>query len=240
MLKLNAVQWFYILKGLRDGHADLLQAMAWGPWTGRGETQIRAGIAETILIVRITSDQQGHETAVRVLERIKMIARRTGDQSPYIEHPLCQKIQQDMPLPKKWHFGLSPNQQGLLFFPALSPQPQLWEQLKRSRSVKQMRRATVEIYNWLLTAVPGVQNMPEFRIALCGRAEDLFRARKLWNYPSAGRLRPTSDNKRIEFFAKALAGLMLKVSPATATRKLANWKFPRLWMVVTPQLPKSA
>lgn len=236
MLKLNAVQWFYILKGLRDGHPDLLQAMVWGPWQAAGEAQIRAGVAEMILLVRIIPDQQGrHETAARVLERIKMFARKTGNEPPQFEYPLSQKIQQDTLLPDEWQFGLSSNQRGVLFFPPLPPQPYLWEQLKRSRSVKQMRRTTGEIYEWLLTAVPGVQNMPDFRTALCDRAGELFRARDLWNYPRAGKKRPTSDDKRIEFFAKALAGLMLGVSPATATKKLANWDFPKLWVVKMPQ-----
>ncbi len=55
--------------------------------------------------------------------------------------------------------------------------------------------------------------MPQFRRVLCDYPAELFKARKLWNYPRTDR--PTSDDKRIEFFAEALAGLMMEVSPAT-------------------------
>ena len=70
--------------------------------------------------------------------------------------------------------------------------------------------------------------MPQFRRALCDHPAELFKARKLWNYPYASR--PTSDDKRIEFFAETLAGLMMEISPATATKKLTRWQPPRLWI----------
>ena len=59
------------------------------------------------------------------------------------------------------------------------------------------------------------------------RAADLVKARKLAHYPRAKNIdRPTSDNKRIEFFAKVLAGLALGLAPATATKRLARWSPP--------------
>jgi hypothetical protein len=229
-LKVDAVQWTYLLLGLRDGHPDLLQMMRWGPWHGGGQKQVRGGTAKRIELVRIIPVRPGHETAARVFECVNTFATKTAaDEQPRFEYPICQTIERDMPLPEKWLFGLESTARASLFFPPISAQPHLWHQLKRARSTKEVQRATTDIYHWLLAAVPGVRDISEFRIVLCDRAAELFRARDLWNYPR--KERPTSDDKRIEFFAKAFAGLMLGKSPATATRKLARWKPPKLWVI---------
>lgn len=61
----------------------------------------------------------------------------------------------------------------------------------------------------------------EFRLLASGA---LFEAKKLWLYPRTHR--PKSDDKRIEFFAKA-AGLLHGMAPATALRKLSGAHFPK-------------
>ena len=229
-LKVNATQWFYLLLGLRDGHPDILQKHVWGPWTGSDEKQICAGRAERIPLARIIPDGTGRETALLVFHRLTTFANKTvaGDEAQF-EYPLFQTIEQDTVLPRKWLFGLRSTEHPSLFFPAVSPQPRLWQQLKKPRSVKEVREAGNNIYDWLTAAVPGVRRMPLFRQALCDHPTELFNARKLWNYPGTGR--PTSDDKRIEFFAESLAGLMLGVAPATATKKLSRWSPPRLWLI---------
>jgi len=238
-LKASAVQWFYLLLGLRDGHPDLLQKHVWGPWTGRAEKQFCAGRAERILLARIVPDNTGGEIARLVFQRLTTFANKTGaDETPQIEYPLHQTLEQDAGLPQEWLFGLKSNERYSLFFPAVSPQPHLWKELKTPRSVKGVRRTGNDIYGWLAAVVPGVRNMPEFRRTLCDHPAELFRARKLWNYPSTDR--PTSDDKRLEFFAETLAGLMLGVAPATATRKLSRWSPPKLWLIKfdADQLPR--
>jgi hypothetical protein len=230
MLKVNAVQWSYLLFGLRDGHNDLLQMMKWGPWHGGEQKQVRGGTAKRIELVRIIPVESGCETAARLFQAVNMFATKTpADENPRFEYPICQTMEKDIPLPKKWLFGLSSTERGILFFPPFSPQPHLWQQLKRARSIKRMQRTGTEIYDWLVTAVPGVRGLPEFKTALCDRAVELFDARDLWNYPR--KQRRTSDDKRIEFFAKAFAGLMLGLAPATTTKKLARWRPPKLWIV---------
>ena len=150
------------------------------------------------------------------------------DAPPTIEYPLHQTIERDLALPREWVFGFNSNERAYLFFPSFAPQPHLWEQLKRARSVKELRAATGEIYDWLTAAAPGVTRMPEFRAALHDGAGELLKARDLWNYPR--KQRPSSDDKRVEFFAEALAGLMLGLAPATATKKLSRWNPPKLWL----------
>ena len=90
--------------------------------------------------------------------------------------------------------------------------------------MKDTKRAVNTIYRWMCDAadVFNTYRIPE------GQEGGLYRATRLWNYPK-DKGRPTSDNKRIEFFAKALAGLMLGISPATATKRLSHWKLPQLW-----------
>jgi hypothetical protein len=229
-LKVNATQWFYLLLGLRDGHPDLLQKHVWGPWTGETTRQICAGRAERIPLARIVPDSAGGETARLVFQRLTTYANKTvGDEQPQIEYPLYQTLGQDTALPQKWLFGLKSTESFSLFFPAVSPQPQLWQRLKRPRSVKEVRQTGNDIYDWVEAVVPGVSRMPQFRSTLCDHPEELLRARKLWNYPRTDR--PTSDDKRLEFFAETLAGLMLGVAPATATKKLSRWSPPRLWLI---------
>lgn len=228
MLKVNAVQWTYILFGLRDGHPDLLEMMRWGPWRGKTK-QVRGGTATKVLLVRIIPRKGGRETAGRVFQAVNVLATRTADgMNPQFENPICQTIKMDLALPLKWRFGLSRYVLATLFFPGLPAQPQLWRQLKRPESLKQLQQTGEDIYAWLSASVPGIHSTPQFRDALCGHPSELFQARRLWNFPRTDR--PSSDEKRIAFFAESLAGLMLGIAPATATKKLARWTPPKLWL----------
>jgi hypothetical protein len=228
MLKAHAVQWTYILFGLRDGHPDLLEMMRWGPWHGKTK-QVRGGTAKKVLLVRIIPSEGGRETALRVFQAVNVLATRTiDDMNPQFENPICQTIEMDLNLPPKWRFGLSEYERAILFFPGLPAQPQLWRQLKRPESIKQLQHTGEGIHAWLSASVPGIQGTPQYREALCGHPAELFQARRLWNFPRTDR--PSSDDKRIAFFAESLAGLMLGIAPATATKKLARWTPPRLWL----------
>jgi hypothetical protein len=55
-------------------------------------------------------------------------------------------------------------------------------------------------------------------------AHDLLSAKWMPNYPRTERTR--SDDKRILFYAKILAGLSLGIAPATAVKRLAHWGYP--------------
>jgi hypothetical protein len=228
MLKVNAVQWTYILFGLRDGHPDVVEMIKWGPWHGKHK-QVRGGTAKKILLVRIIPREGGREIAARVFQAVNVLATQTvADTTPQFENPICQTIEKDLELPRKWKFGLSGYQHGTLFFPGLPARPQLWRRLKKPESIKRLQRAGEDIYKWLSAAVPGIHSTPQYREALCEHPAKLFQVRELWNYPRTDR--PSSDEKRIAFFAESLAGLMVGIAPATATKKLARWTPPKLWL----------
>ncbi len=229
VLKMNAVQWLYLLFGLRDGHRDVMQQLVWGDWTGKQPNQLCAAKSVRIQLVRIIPDGTGREIVAQVFEEITMFASRTGPDDPgEFKHPIYRQFEKDTELPLKLCFGLQSTERPSLFFPAVSSVPQLWEQLKVPRSIRQLQQTLNDIYDWLVPVVHDVGAIPEFQRALCDDPAEIFRIRKLWSYPRSNR--PTSDNKRIEFFAEALAGLMLEIAPATATKKLSRWNPPKLWI----------
>jgi len=97
------------------------------------------------------------------------------------------------------------------------PRPHLWQQLKEASSAAEMKRVTVRIARWASRYAH-----PRWRRDLREHAVGLFEAKQnLWTYPRSDRA--SSDNKRVEFFGKALAALILGISPATGTRKLLRW-----------------
>jgi hypothetical protein len=98
--------------------------------------------------------------------------------------------------------------------PPVLPRRELWERLKNARSVVDVRQVARGLR----------RNHPFFSNILNTHAEDLLRAKQLPNYPGSNR--PRSDEKRIWFFAKVLAGLEGGIAPVTATKRLAH--FPRL------------
>ena len=222
-LKLRTAQWAYLLFGLRDGHPDLLQCLQWQSWHQEGETQVRFGVAGRIVAARIISARGENGELVNLVHE-QWIAEVTrsgieGQPESFTPHP-ARHITKDVALPKSSQFGCS----GTLIFPPISSRPELWEQLKHARSMKDVSQIMNVIYRWMCDAGDVFKNyrIPE------GQEAELYRATRLWNYPK-DKERPTSDDKRIEFFAKALAGLILGISPATATKRLSRWKLPQLW-----------
>jgi hypothetical protein len=94
----------------------------------------------------------------------------------------------------------------------------LWEHLKNARSAEEMQRVAAAVARWMR----GHHVHARWRRELQNHATDLFHAKEtLWNYPRSDR--PTSEHRRAEFFGKALAGLILGKSPATASRILSRW-----------------
>jgi hypothetical protein len=229
-LKLYTAQWAYLLLGLRDGHRDLTESeIDWNPWTKDEEGPVRFGDVERIIAVRIVSAGEGKPEKVKqVYERWLAEARKDNGKVLVQLNFLPGNQMPDTPdtpapsLPPESQFGAS----GVLVFPSVSPRPDLWHRLKHPRSVNEVKETVDDIYRWMCDAGGILQGyrIPEDRIA------ELYRATRLWNYPGAKEKdRRSSENKRIEFFAKSLAGLMLQRSPAWATKKLCRWKIPQLW-----------
>ena len=94
--------------------------------------------------------------------------------------------------------------------------PEVWKQLKRARSNSDIVQflAEVEKRKTKEECIPG--NL--WHTLLHGareHASELLKARHLPHYPREEGERPSSDNKRVDFWAKVLAGAALGLAPAT-------------------------
>jgi hypothetical protein len=67
----------------------------------------------------------------------------------------------------------------------------------------------------------------EFADALDLYAEELLGGKRLPSYAKTDR--PSSDDKRVVFLSKVLAGARLDLAPITAVKRLSNWHLSRDW-----------
>ena len=111
--------------------------------------------------------------------------------------------------------GLMKRNKNWSFRPPAYRRPEIWKRLIKARTVAAVQEVARRIrrqQSWVLASI------------LYSHAEGFLRAKRLHNYPESNR--PGSDDKRIQFFAKVLAGLKLGIAPATATKRLAHSGLP--------------
>jgi len=121
-----------------------------------------------------------------------------------------------------------------VIFRPVMPEPEIWSRLKRARSVGEVREASRKMRDWMTREygpqvgrwLPGDPPF-EFADALDLYAEKLLRAKHLPSYAKTDR--PRSDDKRLVFLSKVLAGARLDLAPITAVKRLSHWGFPRDW-----------
>jgi hypothetical protein len=108
------------------------------------------------------------------------------------------------------------------------PEPEVWELLKRARTVAEVRKASQKIGAWMslhgvsrwlpwLPTVPAV----EFCDALNVYAENVLIGKRMSSYAKTNRSK--SDDKRVVFLAKVLAGARYGLVPITAIKRLSHW-----------------
>jgi len=121
-----------------------------------------------------------------------------------------------------------------VIFRPVMPAPEIWKLLKQARSVEDIRKASRGIQKWMTKQFgPGVGRwLPgsppvEFTNALNLYAEKLLSGKRLPSYAKTDR--PSSDDKRVEFLSKVLAGARFGLAPITATKRLSHWHWPRDW-----------
>jgi len=102
-----------------------------------------------------------------------------------------------------------------------------WDHLKNARTEGHIRQAAASIRRWARN-VDRRDWRTKFPRIISDHAQDLVRAKGGWNYPRKNR--PKSDDKRIVFFAKVLAGLSLGLSPTYTTKELAYWPWTKDWI----------
>jgi hypothetical protein len=111
--------------------------------------------------------------------------------------------------------------------PEICPNQTAWELLKRARTEVEIRRAAKSIADW---APMGRSDWrTEIPRAIRKHAKDLVRAKNNWAYPR-DLSRPTSDDKRVVFFAKILASLASGLSPTYSIKVLAYWPWTKEWI----------
>jgi hypothetical protein len=113
------------------------------------------------------------------------------------------------------------------------PQPEIWELLKRARSVEEIRKASHRIRKWMDEEfgpvgrwLPG-SPPAEFSDVLELHAEKILVGKRLPSYAKTDRKR--SDDKRVVFLSKILAGARFGLAPITAAKRLSHWHWPRDW-----------
>jgi len=122
-----------------------------------------------------------------------------------------------LPLTRKWRkdvLGLVRRDKNWRFTPPTSARSEIWKRLTIARSVAEVRKIARRLRPLY----------PLLASTLDSHAEDFLRAKQLPNYPRSNR--PRSADKRTQFFAKTLAGLSLRIAPATAIKRLAHSALP--------------
>jgi hypothetical protein len=92
----------------------------------------------------------------------------------------------------------------------------LWERLKKARSARQIRAIYEKSEIWFRRS-----GRPWLR-DIYNHADEFIGAKGDSRYPKSNR--PSSDGKRVEYFARVMAGITLRIPPATAIDKLRKVK----------------
>ncbi len=207
-LRTEAVQWAVFLYTLRDGQPGRIVHVKWNP-----QLKVSSGA------LSITKDD-----GVVQLGKIKgKIVARTSQVLKTIPIPVADAARELPPemRTKDW-----------VIFRPVSPAPEIWELLKRARSIREIREASRRIRKWLSQCRPdGHWWLPGEPIdipdALDLYADKILSGKRLPNYAKTNR--PRSDDKRIEFFSKILAGARVGIAPITAAKRLSRWHWPKDW-----------
>lgn len=189
--------WTISLYELRDGRPGLLTKVGkFGPW-------------QTVLLPILTWADVGHPN--RDLSRAPVARHR------YREAKIERR---EIVPPEKMNQALLQlvrSNKGWELTPPVPPSPEIWKQLKKARSVADVQRVARSLRQRRRISRPQSE-------LFHSHAEELLRAKELPHYPKSNR--PRSDDKRIQFFAKVLAGLGRGIAPATATKRLAHSVLP--------------
>ena len=102
--------------------------------------------------------------------------------------------------------------------PGHPPEPDIWVRLKRATTAQQVRRVCSQSRHWLNP------KRSELGRILYKHAEQLLEAKTDPAYPRSER--GSSEDKRIQFLARAMAGISLGMSPATGVDLLRKAKVP--------------
>jgi len=104
---------------------------------------------------------------------------------------------------------------------AWPPEPGLWDALIRARTPEAVRRVCKRWEKWLHPG-SGLRVYPQ---RLAKHAREFLKIMRNDRYPRSPR--PSSDEKRLDFFARGMAGVDVGISPLTAIDRLRKMKHTR-------------
>jgi hypothetical protein len=207
-LQNDATAWAAFFYTLRDGQSGYMQRIKWEKLRNTGSakwTRLQAGIGGIMLPAN---------TSYRTAKPL----------GPAIHIPVSEArmLQAEMNA-KGWHVSRP-----------VMPEPEIWSLLKQARSTAEIRKLSPRIRIWMTREFgPGLGRwLPgdppiEFADALELYSEQLISSRRLPSY--ARKNRPSSDDKRIIFCSKVLAGARFDLAPITAVKRLSHWNFSKDW-----------
>lgn len=219
-LEAEAMQWACFFYTLRDGQPGWRQLVRGGGWK-------RAKREPTPWGTRAFKLGPGEQM-------------RWGKSGPYIRKIQPVNLIVPIPvtdtaleLPEKVKIG-----EEWLFSKPTYPKREVWEQLKKARSVDQVKRAARRIGKLRLAFSSSTKWALNPAGALSTYAKGFLAAKELASYPRRPeKIRKRSDDKRVVFLAKIMAGLTLGLAPITARKRLSNWSWPKDWVSIGPKEP---
>ncbi len=229
--------WTQTFQGLRDGSSET-------------QEDVPGGYGATMLIRSTRPEQERLQVfkpgkKLREFRADKILFRIFGDEPrEFWAHEIPAKRQewQDRVRKEEQEFNAleTGQEKASVRYPKIPGEPHLWEALKRARSAAEVRRICSRSKHWLKWERQGKwkdstgrerhwyrQSPCACPKALHDHAGEFCRALRDDRYPGGGKQnRPSSDNKRIEYLARVMAGLSLlrPISPATADDLLRKMK----------------
>lgn len=211
-LQTEAANWARALFILCYGRVALATAVKWGAETRLDGNTVRLSPEIRKQIAGTPWENAQMLSTVRKSQTGEIFAAKT------FEFEEFEKMQNELP----------PGQsQSLVWHLPTQAAQDVWINLKQSNSRRQMVDALDSFERWL-------KDTPSINL-WCGRpfprnlsrySDGLLDAKSLHNYPKAEK-RPTSDDKRVLFFAKVLAGLRFGLTASYSTKKLSGWTFSK-------------
>ena len=204
----DATAWAGFFYTLRDGQSGYMQRVKWEKLRNTGSakwTRLQAGMGGIVLPANTTyrtSKALGPAILIPVSEAARMLPPKM--------------------IAKGWHVSRP-----------VMPELEIWLLLKRARSIGELYKLSSRIRRWMNKEfgvvgrwLPGDPPL-EFPDALDLYGEQLISSRRLPSYARTNR--PSSDDKRIVFCSKVLAGARFGLAPITAVKRLSHWNYPKDW-----------
>jgi hypothetical protein len=217
--------WVETLRGLRDGSPEV-------------ETTTLAG---TGMFIKRSGEGPEQLYIERAGEKTRVIRQPKFDTTPDEKRRWRSRVQEEQVQFEQATLHPAPVR---VRVPAIPSERRLWEALKRAKTSTQVRRIYSRSKVWLkprLEFPDGgfIEHWP-FRRVLYREAERFCRSKLDPRYPSRDQ-RKSGDYRRVEYLARVMAGLTVRLAPTTAVemlRKMKHQKHCHCWRCLRRIAPR--